>query len=59
MSTCRIARAAMRLKCSFDVATKRGDFASFTQASLTSVVGVRVARGSLRFTADARRRSSS
>ena len=36
-----------------------GDFASLIQASLTKAVGVKVALGSLRLTAEANRRSSS
>ena len=40
-SSCRIARAAMRLKCIWEVATP-GDFASFSHASLTKAVGLSV-----------------
>ena len=58
-STCRIARAATRLKWRGEVNDRPGDVASFIQASLTSPVGLMVAAGSERRTADARRRSSS
>src|SRR5450432_2944078 len=54
-----MARAAIRLKCNRDVFATAGEFASFSQASLTSAVGLSVALASLRLTAEAKRRSSS
>jgi hypothetical protein len=57
--SCRIARAAIRLKCSLDVAAMSGDFASLIHASFTSAVGLSVALGSPRRTLDASRRNSS
>jgi len=57
--TWRMARAAMRLKCRRDVDAKRGEFASFSHASLTSAVGLSVNPWSPRFTLEASRRSSS
>ena len=56
---CRMARAAIRLKWSFEVAANSGDFANFSQASLTRAVGLSVALGSPRRTLAASRRNSS
>ena len=54
-----MARAAIRLKCRREVEAKRGEFASFSHASLTSAVVLSVTLGSPRRTVDASRRSSS
>jgi hypothetical protein len=59
MRTCRIARAAILLKCNREVVAKLGELASLIQASFTSAVGFKVALGSLRFTLEANRRNSS
>ena len=58
-SNWRIARAAMRLKCRREVAAIPGCFASFSHASFTNAVGLRVLLGSPRLTLEARRRNSS
>lgn len=58
-SNCRIARAAIRLKCKSDSHVKSGCAASFTHASFTSAVGFIVEAGSFRRTPAARRRNSS
>jgi hypothetical protein len=54
-----MARAAMPLKCTSESEPSGGELASLSQASLTSAVGLTVARASLLRTLEARRRSSS
>ena len=54
-----MARAAIRLKCRHEAEPTCGELANFSQASLTSAVGLRVALGSPRFTLEASRRNSS
>src|SRR5688572_3037721 len=58
-STCRMARAAMRLKCSREAGAMDSDAASLSHASWTSAVGVSVALGSPCLMIEASRLSSS
>jgi hypothetical protein len=53
-----MARAAMRLKCACGIRATFGDSRSFSHASFTSAVGLRLASESLRRTADANLRNS-